>query len=314
VSAARDQLSILKRTWNEFNADDCMGQAAALSYYTIFSIPPLLVLILLVAGAVWDPQDVQGAIEGQISALMGQTGAQEVRNILANAERPGVGGPIATALGVIALIFGATGAFVSLQGALNKAWEVKPDPKQGGVKNFLFKRLFSFGMVLALAFLLLVSLALSAAVGAFGNMLGRLLPDGFSTVLLAAINFAVSIVVFSALFAAMFKVLPDAVVAWRDTLVGAFVTTLLFVIGKFAIGFYLGTSDPGSAYGAAGSLAVFLVWIYYSAIILLLGAEYTQAWAELRGRRIEPEPGAVRVIVQEQHVDRRPADAEPGKP
>lgn len=308
MSAARDQLNILKRTWTEFNADECMGQAAALSYYTIFSIPPLLVLLMLVAGAVWDPQDVQGAIEGQISALMGQTGAQEVRNILANAERPGVGGPMATVLGIGALIFGATGAFVSLQGALNKAWEVKPDPSQGGVKNFVFKRLFSFGMVLALAFLLLVSLAVSAAVGAFGDMLGRLLPEGFSAVLLSAINFTVSIVVFTALFATMFKVLPDAVVQWRDTFVGALVTTLLFVIGKFAIGFYLGTSDPGSAFGAAGSLAVFLVWIYYSAIILLLGAEYTQAWAELRGRRIEPEPGAVRVVVQEEHVDRQPAE------
>ncbi|HEY0972325.1 MAG TPA: YihY/virulence factor BrkB family protein [Gemmatimonadales bacterium] len=307
-SPVRGQLAILKRTWDEFNADDCMQQAAALAYYTAFSLPPLLLLLLMIAGMVWDPADVRGTIEGQISTFMGPAGASQVRSILANAEQPGTGGVVATIVSVGALIFGATGAFVQLQSALNRAWEVKPDPRQGGVRNFVLKRLFSFGMVLAIAFLLVVSLVLSAALSAFGEMLGRMLPEGFSATLLQVINFGISLVVFTAVFATMFKVLPDAVVGWRDTIVGALATTLLFVIGRFIISFYLGRSDPGDAFGAAGSLAIILVWIYYSSIILMMGAEYTQAWAEGHGRRIEPEPGAVRVVVQEKHVEAKPAE------
>ncbi|HEX5581339.1 MAG TPA: YihY/virulence factor BrkB family protein [Gemmatimonadaceae bacterium] len=313
-SPVRGQLAILKRTWDEFNADDCMQQAAALAYYTAFSLPPLLMLLLLIAGAVWDPADVQGAIERQISTFMGPAGAAQVRSILANVEQPGTGGAVGTAASVGALVFGATGAFVQLQSSLNRAWEVKPDPRQGGVKNFLLKRLFSFGMVLAVAFLLIVSLVLSALLSAFGDLLGRMLPEGFSATVLQLINLGLSVVVFSAIFATMFKVLPDAVVGWRDVIVGALVTTLLFAIGRFIISFYLGRSDPGSAYGAAGSLVIILVWIYYSAIILLIGAEYTQAWAEAHGRKIEPEPGAVRVVVQEKRLEAKPAEEKAEKP
>lgn len=308
-SPVRRQLDILKRTWDEFNADECMQQAAALAYYTAFALPPLLILLLMIAGAVWDPEDVRGAMERQITSFMGAAGASQVKSILANADQPDSGGVVATVASVGALIFGATGAFVQLQSALNRAWEVKPDPSQGGVRNFIMKRLFSFGMVLAVAFLLVVSLVLSAMLSAFGDALGRMLPEGFSTTLLWIINTVVSLAVFTGIFATMFRVLPDAVVSWRDALVGALVTTLLFGIGRFVIGFYLGQSDPGSAFGAAGSLAVILIWIYYSAIILLLGAEYTQAWAEAHGRRIEPEPGAVRVELQEKELESKPADA-----
>ncbi len=295
-------IELVKQSVRGFLEDDCPSMAAALSYYTVFSLPPLLVLILLLLGALLDPQDVQGALERQIQGLMGSAGGAQVRTILATADRPGSGGLLATVLGVAALILGATGAFGQLQAALNKAWEVRPDPEQGGFKNFVLKRVFSFGMVLGLAFLLLVSLVISAVLSAFGDALGAMLPGGISEPILHAINFIVSFGVIAVLFAAMFKVLPDATVAWRDVWVGAIVTAFLFTMGKFLIGFYLGRSNPGEAFGAAGSLAIMLVWIYYSCMILLLGAEFTQVWAERKGGGIEPEKGAVRAIQEKRIV------------
>ena len=293
--ALKEQLSLLKESAQGFIDDDCPTQAAALSYYTIFSLPPLLMVILLILGVLVDPQDLRGQLELQMGALMGPSATEQIRSILSQLHAPGAGGLLPTLLSVGALVLGATGAFGQLQAALNKAWEVTPDPNQGGIKAFLIKRVFSFGMILSVAFLLLVSLVVSAALGAFGGALGRFLPDGISTVLLQVLNLVVSFAVITALFAAIFKVLPDATVAWRDVWVGAAATALLFVIGKFLIGFYLGRSNPGQAFGAAGSLAVLFVWVYYSSMILLFGAEYTQSWAVHRGSGIVPEQGAVRV-------------------
>lgn len=275
--------------------------AAALSYYTIFSLPPLLVLILLIASIFLDPTDVQGALAAQIQSLMGPEAAGEIRTILEQADRPGAGKGLTAVLGIAGVIFGATGVFIELQGALNRAWEVGPDPEKGGLKNMITKRIFSLGMILAIAFVLLVSLALSAVLSSFGNVLAGMIP-GLGEVVLHVINFAISFAVITLLFAAMFKVIPDAEIAWRDVWVGAAATALLFVIGKFLIGFYLGRSDPGQAYGAAGSLAVLLVWIYYSAMILFFGAEFTQKWAENRGSGIQPEKGAVRVVEETHHI------------
>ena len=261
----KDSVALVRDSVEEFLADDCPTQAAALSYYTIFALPPLLVLILVLLGTILDPQDIRGHIEAQLNALMGATAAAQIEQ----AQAPGSGNVLATVLSAVALALGASGAFGQLQASLNRAWGVAPDPAQGGLKAFLLKRVFSFGMILSVAFLLLVSLALSAALTAFGGALGHMLPDGVSTTLLQAFNQALSLVVITALFAALFKVLPDAKVAWRDVWVGATVTAVLFVAGKFLIGLYLGQSNPGKAFGAAGSLAVLLVWIYYSAMILL---------------------------------------------
>lgn len=288
-------VALLKRTASEFVNDECPRMAAALSYYTVFSLPALLVLILLVAGAVWDPEDVRGQLAAQIDAVMGPATAEQVRAILDQSEQPGAGRPLAAILGIGALLFGATGAFIELQAALNRAWNVGPDPEQGGIRNFITKRLLSIGMVLSIAFLLLVSLVLSAVLAAFGDVFTTMLPGEVSEALLVALNFGVSLLVITLLFAAMFKVLPDAQIAWRDVWVGALVTTVLFLVGKFLIGLYLGQTNPGEAYGAAGSLAILLVWIYYSAMILLIGAEFTQVWANDRGRGVEPQEGAVRV-------------------
>ena len=289
-------LSIIKQSAKDFIDDDAPTMAAALSYYTVFSLPPLIVLLLMLLGAVLDPQDIQGTLEGQIRGLMGPEGGEQVRAIIANADRPGSGSVIATILGLVALVLGATGVFGQLQAALNRAWSVGPDPESGGVKSFVLKRIFSLGMVLALAFVLLTSLVLSAALSAFGDRLGGFLPEGLGETVLQIINFAVSFGVITLLFAAMFKVLPDATIAWRDVWVGAAVTAFLFTVGKFALGLYLGRSNPGEAFGAAGALALMLVWIYYTSMILLLGAEFTQVWAERRGQGIVPEKGAVRVV------------------
>jgi membrane protein len=288
--------ALLKSSAKDFIDDECPRMAAALAYYTVFSLPPLLVLILMLVGVIWDPQTIQRAIEGQFAGIIGSEAAQQIHAIIENANRPGSGGPLATILGLAAVIFGATGAFIQLQDALNRAWEVKPDPNAGGIKNFIFKRLFSFGMILGIAFLLLVSLVLSAALSAFGDVLAGMLPGGVSDIALQIINLTISLVAITLLFAAIFKILPDAKIGWPDVWVGAFTTALLFVIGKFAIGLYLGRSNPGEAFGAAGSLAVLLLWIYYSGLILLFGAEFTQRWAEGRGKGIEPEEGAVRVV------------------
>lgn len=291
----------VKQTFSDFAEDECPRMAAALAYYTIFALPPLLVLLTLAAVAAgMDSGQVQGGIIEQASGLIGEEGARQIRTMLQEADRPG-GGLLPTILSGAALLFGATGAFLQLQGALNRAWEVKP--KGGGVKGFFLKRLFSFGMIMAFGFLFLVGLVVSAAISAFagqavdmvqGTALGAIPPDAFSTIL-TVVDLLLSVVVIALLVGVLFKVVPDARIAWEDVRIGAIGTAVLLVLGKLAIGFYLGRSNPGSAYGAAGSLAVILVWIYYSSMILLLGAEFTQVWARRAGRHIEPSEGAIKL-------------------
>jgi membrane protein len=289
-------VDILKRTVQDFGEDNATRYAAALSYYTVFSLPPLIVLLLLILGAVLDPQDVRALLEGQVGELLGPAGSEQVRTMMEQADRPDLRSPVMAVLGVGALLFGAVGAFVQLQSALNRIWEVAPDPERGGLRNFVAQRVVSFGMLISLAFLLLVSLVVSALLEAFGDVLGGVLPAALSGVVLQLINFVVALAVIAALFALLFRYVPDADVAWRDAWVGGVATAVLFTIGKFALGMYLGRSDPGQAFGAAGALALLLVWIYYSAIIVLLGAEFTQVWATRRGEGIQPSEGAVRVV------------------
>jgi membrane protein len=278
---------VLKQAFKDFNDDECPVRAAALAYYTVFALPPLLILLILVAGVLWDPQDVQRALEGQFATLVGRDGAGAIREMLQNADRPGSGGILTATLGIGALLFGATGVMLQLQGALNRAWEVRPDPEQGGWKQFLAKRVLSLAMIIGVAFLLVVSLAVTAVISATGSAL-TFVPES----LLQSVSFVLSFAVLTLLFAAIFKTLPDAVIQWRDVWVGATATSFLFVIGKFVIGLYLGRSSPGDPYGAASTLAVILVWIYYAGMIVLFGAEFTQAWAKHRGAAIVPERGA----------------------
>ena len=291
-SVARDALNVIKRSGSEFFRDEGPRYAAALSYYTVFSLGPLLALLLLLAGFIWDPKDVQSAIAFQIHDLIGPEASREVLAMVAHRDPTGGKGPLATLAGLGMLIFGATGLFLELQNALNRAWNVEPDPAKGGIKNFIKKRVFSFGLILAIVFLLIVSLTVTAIVSALGERFGGGLPDGLMLVL----NFVFAFVVITVLFAAMYKVLPDAKIGWRDVWVGAIGTSILFVLGKFLIGFYIGRSDPGSAFGAAGTLAVILLWIYYASHIVLFGAEFTQAWTEKYGGGIRPERGASKTV------------------
>jgi membrane protein len=297
-------LGLLKKSFSDFMEDDCMDSAAALSYYTIFSLPAILVLLLMLVSSVMDPGDVRGGLESQMQNLMGPTAGEQVRTIIEESEQRPNNGFLPTILGIAGLIFGATGAFGQLQKSLNRTWDVEPDPNQGGIKAFLSKRVFSLGIILVIAFMLLVSLVISAVLSGLGDRLGAFLPSGLSEPVLHGLNLVVSLAAITLLFGAMFKVLPDAKISWRSVWVGAAVTAVLFVIGKFLIGFYLGKSNPGEAYGAAGSLAVLLLWVYYSSLIVLFGAEFTETWAqERRGETIEPEPGAVRVRREKQRVE-----------
>jgi membrane protein len=284
--------SVVKGAIKDFGEDECSVRAAALAYYTIFALPPVLVLLITIAGLVWDPGDVQRSLEGQFSGMLGTKAGGQIREMLRSADRPETGGALSTVLSVAGLLFGATGAFLQLQGALNRAWEVKPDPAQGGVMRFVTKRLLSIGMVLVIAFLLTVSLAFTAFISAAAERIGGSMAEPAIYVL----DLALALLLLTLLFGMIFKILPDAELDWRDVWVGAGVTAILFVVGKFAIGYYLGRGDKGDAFGAAGALAVVLLWIYYAGMILLFGAEFTQRWAERNGRGIRPEEGAVRVV------------------
>jgi len=304
---------IIKQTFKEFSEDDCPRMAAALSYYTIFSLPPLLFLIIMIAGFAFSASAAQEAITREMESVVGADTAAQIGTMISSASEQATSdsGLLVTVLGALAFVFGATGAFAQLQGALNRAWEVAPDPEKGGILTFIFKRFLSFGMILATGFLLLVSLALSAAVSAIGSSMEEYLPAGIGPWVPRALDFIVSIGIVTVLFAAIFKFLPDARIRWREVWTGAIVTAVLFVIGKFGIGFYLGQSNPGSAYGAAGSLAIILLWMYFSAMILLIGAEFTQVWARRYGKRIEPSKGAVRIVRRtENEIIRDEAGAE----
>ncbi|MBL8211101.1 MAG: YihY/virulence factor BrkB family protein [Bryobacterales bacterium] len=282
---------LIKQSVSDFLEDDCQTMAAALAYYTVFSLPPLLVVIVTLAGFFLGAETVREAVLEQAASLVGPRAAEQVQVMLSEggAQTEGAWWKVLMGLGV--LLFGATTAFAQLQAALNRAWEVEPDPNAGGARQFIGKRILSFGFVLALGFLLLVSMVLSAVLTGAGNWVaGRL--GGLSGPLLEVLNLAVSLVIITALFAAIFKYLPDARIAWEDVRTGAMATGFLFVVGKFLIGLYIGKSGLESPYGAAGAIILIFVWVYYSSMILLFGAELTQVWAERHGRRIEPEAGA----------------------
>lgn len=280
---------LVKDTASEWLEDKAPRLGAALAYYTIFSLAPLLVIVIAIAGLVFGREAVQGHIAQQLQNLIGEQGARTLETMVANASKPGEG-TLASILGIVMLLFGAMGLFGQLQDALNTIWEVQPKPGRG-IWGFLRERFLSLSMVMGSAFLLLVSLVVSAAMAALAGLWG----DWQASILGHLVNGTVSFVVITLVFAMIYRYLPDAKISWQDVWLGALITALLFTIGKFLIGLYLGHSSVSSTYGAAGSLAVLLIWLYYSAQIFLFGAEFTKVYADHYGSRIVPAENAVPV-------------------
>jgi len=288
IRATWSYLSDTYAAWREHNAPRL---GAALAYYTVFSIAPLLVIVIGIAGLVFGADAARGQVMAEIEGLIGPESARALQDILKNAQSP-TSGTVATIIGVVSLILGASGVFGDLQAALNTVWEVKPKPNRALI-GVVKERFLSLTMVLGTGFLLLVSLLLSAALAAAGKTLHHFGPGLEALAPIA--ETIVSLGVLTLLFALIFKYLPDATIAWGDVWIGAVLTAALFVVGKLAIGLYLGHAGIGSAYGAAGSLVVILVWVYYSAQILLFGAELTRVCASRRKARVKPARGAVKI-------------------
>jgi membrane protein len=301
MSVVKSGFDLIKESFKGWKDDGALDLGAALAYYTIFSLAPLLLIVTAVAGLVWGREAVQGQLVGQMRGIVGTQGAEAIQTMVANAGRHG-SGVLATILGLVTILFGATGVFVQLQSALDRIWNVEPKPG-AGIWSFIRTRMISFGMVLGIGFLLLVSLVVTAAVAALGQWATGLLPGG--EMLVNILTFVVSFALITLLFAMIYKVLPDVEIAWRDVWIGAAVTALLFTIGKFLIGLYLAHSTVASTYGAAGSLVVLLLWIYYSSQILFLGAEFTEVYATRYGSRIRPSKHAVPVVEKKERVSVR---------
>ena len=283
-------VELLKETFKEWQEDKASRLAAALAYYTAFSIAPLLVIAIAIAAIVFGEQAAQGQIATQLAALVGKEAAEAIQELLKSSSRQSGEGIIATAISIGLLFFGASNIFTQLQDSLNTIWEVAPKPGRG-IKGIVKDRILSFGMVLGIGFLLLVSLVLSTVLAALGNYLGGMMPG--LEFLWSVLNFLLSFGVISLLFALMFKFLPDVKITWGDVAIGAVITALLFTIGKTLISLYLSNSGVGSTYGAAGSLVVLLLWVNFSAQILFFGAEFTQVYANKYGSLIVPTENAV---------------------
>ncbi|MBB3209224.1 membrane protein [Rhodopirellula rubra] len=298
-------LRLLQQTVSGFGEHRCGTLAASLAYYTLFSLPPLLFLLVftLTTSIGWyyggDEAEAKAftMVERQISNMIGNQAAEdEIGKIMRSSANVGDGGWKAL-IGLVGILFGATGVVASLQSSLNLVWGIKADPEVSSWKTFATKRLLSFGMILGLGFVLVVSFVISGVLESLTQMVGNSI--GFNAELGSAINQLVSFLVITVTFAAIFRFMPDAKIRWRDVWVGAAFTSVLFLLGRLALSIYLSYSDPGEQLGAAaGSLAVILVWVYYSAMIVLLGAEFTRVWVTHSGRRLTPEPGAIRFVEQ----------------
>lgn len=283
-------IDMLKQTFQEWSEDKVPVLAAALAYYTVFSVAPLLIIVIAVLTFFG-----QGGAQSDIVDQIGQATSEEVGSLIGTmieSRQDQGGNVIATIIGVVILLVGATTVFAQLQNALNTIWGVKPDPEASGIRHMIGVRIASLGMVLGIGLLLFASLVLSTVVSSLAGSAADALPG--SSFLWSLLDWLVSLAIITLLFAAIFKVLPDARISWRSVWVGALVTALLFVLGKWLLGLYLSRAGIAGAYGAAGSLVVLLLWVFYSAQILLMGGEFTQVFARRTGEGIHPDEGAVR--------------------
>jgi membrane protein len=285
----KEILATAKETVSDWLDDGAPRLAAALAYYALLSMAPLLVIAVSVAGFFFGEEAARGKVAGELGAIVGGDAARSIQAVVNNAQSPETG-VLGTVVGIATLFFGASGVFNELQTSLNTVWEVKPKPGLG-IWGTIRARFFSFSMVLGVAFLLLLSLIISSALSAVGTLMAGALPGGEG--LWQVTNFFASLAIVATLFAVIFKYVPDANIMWRDVWLGGFITAVLFTVGKFALGLYLGKASVGSAYGAAGSIIALVVWVYYATQIFLLGAEFTQVRARRSGRGITPNANAV---------------------
>ncbi len=276
--------SLIKETYKEWNDGDPWRQSAVVSYYAIFSLPALLIIVITVAGSIFGEDAVEGKVSSEIGNMIGPDAAVEVETMISNAYQH-ENSVLATIIGIATLLFGATGVFYQLQQSLNNIWEVAPD-KNAGIKKLVKDRVSSFGIILVIGFLLLISLVLTAALTALSDFIMQYLPSYLLYVFYVA-EFLLSFGIITLLFAMIYKILPDVEMEWKTVWVGAAVTAILFIIGKFGLGIYFGKANPGSAYGAAGSLILILLWTSYSCLILFFGAEFTQVYARRYGHWVQ---------------------------
>jgi membrane protein len=285
--------SLFKETYQEWNSKEPFELSAVIAYYAIFSLPGLLIIVIGIAGFFFGEQAVKGEVANQISKMLGKEAANGIQEMIVNSYKSN-SSLMATIIGVATLLFGATGVFFQLQKSLNKLWNVKADPK-AGIKKLILDRATSFGIILALGFLLLVSLVLTTILSVLSNWISHVFPE-FMLVLFIVLNFIVSFGFITILFALIFKVLPDVKIRWKPVWIGSIVTAVLFEIGRFALEIYFAKANPGSTYGAAGSVILILLWVSYSCMILFFGAEFTQVYARRAGDRIEPSENAVPTV------------------
>ncbi|HEY5593489.1 MAG TPA: YihY/virulence factor BrkB family protein [Paludibacter sp.] len=283
-------LTALKISSKEWWAKDPFKESAVIAYYAIFSLPGLLVVIITVAGYFFGQEAVNGQIASQITSTMGEDTAQQIQDIIAKGTES-KNSFLATIIGVITILVGATGVFAQFQKSINTIWEVKADESKSGILSLLKARLFSFGLIIAIAFILIVSLVISATLSALGTWMTNYISESLP-IILQVINFILSLSILAVLFALMFKYFPDAKIKWRHVWVGSLVTAIFFETGKAALGLYFGNADPGSGYGAAGSIILIMLWVSYSSMIVFYGAEFTHAYAKLKDGKIAPDKNA----------------------
>ena len=301
---------VLKQSGSEFIDDKVMKLSAALAYYTIFSVAPMLIIIIFLCDLFLGKDAIEGNIYGQIQGLVGGAAATQIQAMIKNASLSG-DMSWATIVGFVTLIIGATGVFAEIQDSINYIWRLKSKPKKNGLLRMLLNRLLSFSLVVSLGFILLVSLAINGLVELFSSLIISLLPGKLTSgILFSLADFVVPFLVIATLFAIIFKVLPDARIRWRDVRVGAITTAILFMLGKFAIGYYLGASKVSSTYGAAGSIVIILLWVYYSAAILYFGAVFTRVYVQYFGAQIYPNEYAV--WIKQIEVPHEPDKAQEG--
>lgn len=282
---------ILKKTGNDFIKCRITRMSAALAYYTVFSIAPMLILIISVSAVFYGRQAIEGNIYGEIKSFVGNAAAVQIQELIKNATISRSSNVFASGASIIALIIGSTSVFSEIQDSINVIWGLKAKPKRGWFK-ILINRLLSFSIIVSLSFILLVSLIVSTVLDVLVGRLIELFP-GAAVYLTYSLNLLLTFIIITLLFGIIFKVLPDAKIKWRDVITGAITTAFLFMLGKFAISFYLGEKNIGNTYGAAGSIIIILLWVYYSAIILYFGAAFTKQYAQYKGRRIFPNDYAV---------------------